>query len=214
MNRGVLFLTVIIIAICSSCKSNWSGCGRDYYEHKFGAYINGQEYHELERAFSFNDQIYGGFSACSFYNSTGIYIKGEKARGIVSRKGDTSYGFEVGMYIDSTQYDSSTRYFFSDTTLSLSDLFRRKEMVLAPILIGSLKRQNPGDSYNPTVYTIKEGWLLLGDNECIYTTAPDFGSTHYDFVYSYSCARFEFVAKSDSGEVLNVTDGYCKYDFF
>ena len=104
--------------------------------------------------------------------------------------------------------------FFSDTTLSLSELFRRKEMVLAPILIGSLKRQNPGDSYNPTVYTIKEGWLLLGDNECIYTTAPDFGSTHYDFVYSYSCARFEFVAKSDSGEVLNVTDGYCKYDFF
>lgn len=205
----VVLLFIIVLTVTSSCSNNnWPSCDRDYYDHEFGAYINGQECHDREGTFFNFNPINGGLCAYTCNNSTGFYVRGGRPSGIFTRRGNTSYGLIIEMYIDSTKYDSATRYFFSDTTFSdweLYNKFKNKEIVSEPILTGELVGQVKGE-YNSTVYSIKEGWLLLGDNNCIYAPPSDFES-----VYCYHCARFEFIAESDSGEVLNITDGYCKY---
>ena len=211
MNKRVLLFFFILVVTSSCSNSNWSSCDRDYYNYEFGAYINGQEYHECESSLFNLYPIDGGLRACSRFNTTGIYISGGRRARIGPRRGNVSYGLFIEMYVDSTKYDPSKKYYFSDTTFSqgvLYDKFKNNETVSNSILIGRLESQTEGGYYK-SVYTIKEGWLLLGDNECIYSAAPP--PVIEESFYSYHCAKFEFIAEGDPGEILTVTNGYCKY---
>lgn len=211
MNKIVL-LSFFLLSVTSSCSnSNWSSCDKDYYDYEFGAFINGQECHECENIFFNPYPIDGGLCAHSRINTTGIYISGGRRDEISPRRGNISYGLFIEMYIDSTQYDPSKKYYFSDTTFSngvLYNKFKNNENVSEPILIGRLESQIEGEFFK-SVYTIKEGWLLLGDNECIYSAAPP--PVIEESFYSYHCAKFEFIAEGNPGEILTITDGYCKY---
>ena len=191
----------------SSCLAHIMG--KDgYYDYDIGMYINGKEYHEYLSASVFYQPPDCGLRANTYDNMTSFYVEGGRSCDIVTRGGNTNYGLYLEMYIDSTKYDCSTRYFFSDTTFSdweLYNKFKNKEIVTEPILTGKLVLYDVKGSH--IAYHIKEGWLLLGDNDCIYATS------HYPIYnfYRYHCVKFEFIAESDFGDVLNVTDGFCKY---
>lgn len=204
LNNDALIFFVGLVLLLSSCENNATN-KKDFSDYDVGMFINGIEFH-MHPLSLFSAPRWCGFKAESFFNSSSFIIIGQH-RDIGSNKSVDTFFMRMVMLIDSTRYDPTIKYFFSNTACLEDDLYNayeEKEHVVDPILIGYMRDQNNIE------YTIKEGWLLLGENQCIYSS-PVYGGYYYDFLYCFHCAKFDFIAESSSGETLIVTNGYCKY---
>jgi hypothetical protein len=201
----VLFFLVGFVSSLSSCIEGVNVANKgEYNDYNVGMYINGVEYHEKIRSL-FSPPVRCGFSASTRANSNLIFIQGAYSDLGTNNKAEfnNTYGFCISMCVDSAQYNPTTKYHFSQSTLSdldLQNIFQSDslERLDSSIVIGDLEDQDY------VVYTIKDGWILLGDNSLI----VDDGWYIY---YGFKCAYFEFYAESEDGIGISVTDGFCKY---
>ena len=201
INHTIIFFLVGIVLVLSSCKKVVANKG-GYDDYNVGMYINGVEYHEKIRSL-FSPPIRCGFIASTRSDSKVIFIDGAYGDLGTNNKVEkyNTYGFGITMCVDSARYNSSTKYYFLQSGLSNLDLhkiYEGKERLDSCILIGDVEDQDR------VVYTIKDGWLLLGDNSLIVQYEEE-------AYYRYQCALFEFYAESEDGKGLNVTNGFCKF---
>lgn len=210
--KVLIILAMALVVLLSSCHPEVDNKGK-YENYLIGMYINGKEYHEITPPFVGWGQAIPicGFkylnkpkSKCALVTG-GVEDLGPRNN---SKKLDT-YCFDIKIYADSALFLSpDPKFVFDDSNAFLTyeefmSLYEDGVVVDTPKWFAYLYTHNRKET---AIYWIKEGWIQFM-NLCPRCTET--GNTNIRGYYDY--ASFEFVAESEEGGVLRITDGYCKY---
>lgn len=209
MNKYIVLIILAMapVVLLSSCHEEVRDKG-EYGNYLIGMYINGVEYHEISGTYpGWGTPPVCGFRFISKPQSKYVLVSGGiEDLGPRDNKQDR-YVFHIGIYADSTLFQQNgTQFLFDNRSMETEDevysLYKKNTTVDSPIWVGYLYNYD-----KDIVYYITYGWIQYY-NLC--TWYSDDGNMDNQGLW-FSNVFFEFMAESEDGEFLRITDGYCKY---
>lgn len=204
MKRFSIFL-IVLLALLPSCTPEVRDKGK-YENYLIGMYINGVEYHEISGTYpGWGSPRVCGFKLINRPQSKYVLVLGGiRDLGPRDNKQDR-YEFAIYIYADSTLFQQNgTQFLFDNHSMKTGDevysLYKNNVTVDSPKWAGYLCNNN-------IVYYITYGWIQYY-NLC--TWYSDDGNMENQGLW-FSNVFFEFMAESEDGDFLRITDGYCKY---
>lgn len=198
---------IVLLALLPSCNPEVENKGK-YENYLIGMYINGVEYHEISGTYpGWGTPPVCGFRYLNKPQSNNVLVLGGiRDLGARDNKHDR-YEFAIYIYADSTLFKSNGAQFLFDncskkTGDEVFSLYKNNATVDSPKWVGYLYNYDKG-----IVHYITYGWIQYY-NLC--TWYSDDGNMDNRGLW-FRNVFFEFMAKSEDGDVISITDGYCKY---
>lgn len=197
-----LFFFVLMLTGCVKFPKESENWDKDYYDYHIGAYIDGVEYHELTRntiQLLFTPSLEYGFSYLKYpdYNLVRFAPLRERCLFVSSPKNSNCLTLKLYIWVDYVSFDNlifPAVFSFEgknaeDYQSFYSSLYSQKSEKLF-FVYGAIRRDDNPENW----YFAQEGYISIGGFE-------ENGNND-------EIVTFEFTAKNNKGEVIEVKQGY------